>query len=105
MRAPRPARIDGLPVVYVSELPREAQQTLALIERGGPFPYPQDGTIFQNRERILPIKPPGYYREYTVPTPGEDDRGARRLVSGRGGEIFYTADHYSSFVRVIEPDS
>ncbi|MFC1463966.1 MAG: ribonuclease domain-containing protein [Candidatus Brachytrichaceae bacterium NZ_4S206] len=99
----RPARIDGLPVVFVDELPREAQQTLALIRRGGPFPYRQDGTIFQNRERRLPIKPRGYYREYTVRTPGERDRGARRIVMGAGGEIYYTADHYESFVRVIEP--
>ncbi len=98
----RPARIDGLPVVFVDELPREAQQTLALIRQGGPFPYRQDGTIFQNRERRLPIKPRGYYREYTVRTPGERDRGARRLVIGNGGEIYYTADHYESFVRVIK---
>ncbi|MCS6847947.1 MAG: ribonuclease domain-containing protein [Anaerolineae bacterium] len=98
----RPARIDGLPVVFVDELPREAQQTLALIRHGGPFPYRQDGTIFQNRERRLPIKPRGYYREYTVRTPGERDRGARRIVMGAGGEIYYTADHYESFVRVIE---
>ncbi|MFN4294847.1 MAG: ribonuclease domain-containing protein [Thermoflexales bacterium] len=97
----RPARIDGLPVVFVDELPREAQQTLALIRRGGPFPYRQDGTIFQNRERRLPIKPRGYYREYTVRTPGERDRGARRLVVGDGGEIYYTADHYESFARVV----
>lgn len=98
----RPARIDGLTVVFVDELPREAQYTLALIRRGGPFPYRQDGTIFQNRERRLPIKPRGYYREYTVRTPGERDRGARRIVMGAGGEIYYTADHYESFVRVIE---
>lgn len=98
----RPARMDGLPVVFVDELPREALQTLALIQRGGPFPYRQDGTIFQNRERRLPIRPRGYYREYTVRTPGERDRGARRIVAGAGGEIYYTADHYESFVRVIE---
>ncbi len=101
----RPDRMDGLPVVHVDELPREAQQTLALIRRGGPFPHRQDGTIFQNRERRLPIRPRGYYREYTVRTPGESDRGARRIVMGEGGEIYYTytADHYESFVRVIEP--
>jgi ribonuclease T1 len=99
----RPDRIDGLAVVFADELPREAQQTIALIRRGGPFPYRQDGSVFQNRERRLPIKPLGYYREYTVRTPGEDDRGARRIVTGEGGEIYYTADHYDSFVRVIEP--
>ncbi|BCX02392.1 MAG: hypothetical protein KatS3mg053_0330 [Candidatus Roseilinea sp.] len=99
---PRPARMDGLPVVFVDELPHEAQQTLALIRRGGPFPYRQDGMTFQNRERRLPIRPRGYYREYTVRTPGEDDRGARRIVMGAEGEIYYTADHYESFVRVIE---
>lgn len=93
----------GLPRVLLSELPREAQRTIALIKRGGPFPYRQDGTVFQNRERLLPIRPRGYYREYTVPTPGEDDRGARRIVAGQGGEFYYTEDHYESFVRVIEP--
>lgn len=89
--------------MLLSELPREAQRTIALIKRGGPFPYRQDGTVFQNRERLLPIRPRGYYREYTVPTPGEDDRGARRIVAGQGGEFYYTEDHYESFVRVIEP--
>lgn len=100
---PRPPRIDGMRAVYADELPREAQRTLVLIARGGPFPYSKDGSVFQNRERLLPNKPRGYYSEYTVPTPGEDDRGARRLVVGRGGEVYYTADHYDSFVRVITP--
>lgn len=94
--------MDGLRVVYVNELPREAQRTIALIEQDGPFPFEKDGSVFQNRERILPNKPRGYYREYTVITPGEDDRGARRIVAGRGGELYYTADHYDSFVRVLE---
>jgi ribonuclease T1 len=98
----RPAPMDGLQVVYVDELPREAQRTIALIAHGGPFPFEKDGAVFQNRERLLPSKPQGYYREYTVVTPGEDDRGARRIVAGRGGELYYTADHYDSFVRVIE---
>lgn len=93
----------GLPRVSLSELPREAQRTIALIKRGGPFPYRRDGTVFQNRERLLPIRPRGYYREYTVPTPGEDDRGARRIVAGQGGEFYYTEDHYESFVQVVEP--
>ena len=85
-------------------LPPEAIETLALIQRGGPFPYRKDGTTFQNRERLLPAKPRGYYREYTVPTPGARDRGARRIVAGGNPpEVFYyTADHYSSF-RQIEP--
>lgn len=85
-------------------LPPEAIETLALIQRGGPFPYRKDGTTFQNRERLLPAKPRGYYREYTVPTPGSRDRGARRIVAGGNPpEVFYyTADHYSSF-RQIEP--
>ena len=85
-------------------LPPEAIETLALIQRGGPFPYRKDGTTFQNRERLLPTKPRGYYREYTVPTPGARDRGARRIVAGDNPpEVFYyTADHYSSF-RQIEP--
>ena len=85
-------------------LPPEALATLALIQRGGPFPYRKDGTTFQNRERLLPAKPRGFYREYTVPTPGSRDRGARRIVAGGNPpEVFYyTADHYSSF-RQIEP--
>lgn len=85
-------------------LPPEAIETLALIQRGGPFPYRKDGTTFQNRERLLPARPRGYYREYTVPTPGARDRGARRIVAGGNPpEVFYyTADHYSSF-RQIEP--
>ena len=85
-------------------LPPEAIETLALIQRGGPFPYRKDGTTFQNRERLLPAKPRGYYREYTVPTPGARDRGARRIVAGGNPpEVFYyTAEHYSSF-RQIEP--
>lgn len=85
-------------------LPPEALQTLALIERGGPFPYRKDGTVFQNRERLLPARARGYYREYTVPTPGARDRGARRIVTGGDPpEVFYyTDDHYSSF-RAIEP--
>ena len=85
-------------------LPPEAIETLALIQRGGPFPYRKDGTTFQNRERLLPTKPRDYYREYTVPTPGARDRGARRIVAGGNPpEVFYyTADHYSSF-RQIEP--
>jgi ribonuclease T1 len=76
---------------------------LALIKQGGPFPYPEkDGSIFGNRERLLPQKPKDYYREYTVKTPDSGDRGARRIVAGRGGEYYYTGDHYRSFRRVLE---
>ncbi|GIV70322.1 ribonuclease domain-containing protein [Caldilinea sp.] len=98
-----PERIDGLPVITLDELPPEALDTLALIERGGPFPFRQDGTIFQNRERRLPLKPAGYYREYTVITPGASTRGARRIVAGAGGELYYTDDHYASFRRIWKP--
>lgn len=78
--------------------------TLRLVESGGPFPHEQDGDTFQNREGLLPEQPQGYYREYTVETPGSDDRGARRLVIGEGGETYYTSDHYESFVRIDPED-
>lgn len=81
-----------------SALPPEAHDTLDLIEAGGPYPYPQDGTVFQNREGLLPAQSSGYYHEYTVETPGSDDRGARRIVTGEPEqEDYYTADHYESF--------
>lgn len=93
--------IADVPSISLSKLPPEAKQTLSLVDRGGPFPYPEkDGSIFYNRERLLPSKPNGYYREYTIPTPGRRDRGARRFVIGRQGEIYYTSDHYRSFYRV-----
>ena len=87
---------------YPSFLPPEAITTLELIERGGPFPYDRDGTVFQNRERRLPDQPRGFYREYTVETPGSPDRGARRIVTGGNppGVYYYTDDHYRSFRRV-----
>ena len=88
--------------IPAAKLPKEARETLALIRAGGPFPYPQDGRTFQNREKLLPQQARGYYREYTVKTPGARDRGARRIVSGKGGEFYYTADHYRSFKRIIE---
>ena len=99
-----PQAAQGLLQPSHAGLPPEAIETLALIQRGGPFPYRKDGTTFQNRERLLPTKPRGYYREYTVPTPGSRDRGARRIVSGGNPpEVFYyTADHYRSF-REIAP--
>jgi ribonuclease T1 len=86
-------------------LPAEAQQTLRLIAAGGPFPYDRDGSHFQNREGRLPTQPPGYYREYTVRTPGSPDRGARRIVSGGNPpvEFYYTDDHYRSFRRIEVP--
>jgi ribonuclease T1 len=86
--------------VTPAELPPEARRTLELIKSGGPYPYRQDGTTFGNRERRLPQHEHGYYREFTVPTPGAKDRGARRIVAGKGGEYYYTADHYGSFRRV-----
>ncbi|MBA2390859.1 MAG: ribonuclease N [Geodermatophilaceae bacterium] len=94
---------SGLSVVAVAELPAEVRTTLELIERDGSFPYERDGAVFGNREELLPDQQVGYYREYTVPTPGEGDRGARRLVTGRDGEVYYSADHYESFVRVLDP--
>jgi ribonuclease T1 len=90
----------ALPEVRLEQLPPEAARTLALIERGGPFPYRRDGAVFGNRERRLPAREQGYYREYTVPTPGAKDRGARRIVAGRGSEYYYTDDHYDSFRRI-----
>ena len=92
--------MSGLPTVPLQELPKEAVATVALIDAGGPFPYDKDGTVFGNLEGILPKQPRGYYREYTVPTPGSRDRGARRLVAGRDGDLYYTADHYESFRQV-----
>jgi ribonuclease T1 len=83
-------------------LPPEARATLLLIRSGGPFPYARDGANFHNREGLLPRRPRGYYREYTVRTPGARDRGARRIVAGRGGEFFYTPDHYRTFTRIRE---
>lgn len=83
--------------VNLSQLPKEATDTVNLIKKGGPYPYPQDNTVFSNRENILPKCEKGYYHEFTVKTPGSDDRGARRIVTGSKGEHFYTGDHYKSF--------
>ena len=99
---PAPANPSGLPEVKASELPAEARQTLALIARGGPYPYTRDGVTFGNFERILPRKSSGYYKEYTVRTRGESDRGARRIVAGQAGDKYYTPDHYNSFTFIIE---
>jgi ribonuclease T1 len=88
--------------VRVGQLPIEARATLERIKAGGPFPYPQDGRVFSNREKLLPAQKRGYYREYTVRTPGVRDRGPRRIVAGASGEYFYTEDHYRSFRRILE---
>jgi ribonuclease T1 len=100
----------AFPEVRLHELPPEALRTLALIKRGGPFPYGKDGSVFGNREGRLPSRPRGYYTEYTVPTPQLRDRGPRRIVAGSGserdpatsGEYFYTDDHYNTFRRIRE---
>ena len=92
----------GLPVIVVAELPAEARDTLQAIKRGGPFAYERDGVVFRNYERILPRQPRGYYREYTVRTPGARHRGARRIVCGPLPECYYSADHYQTFKRIRE---
>jgi ribonuclease T1 len=100
------ARGEARPViaeVALASLPPEARETFDLIKRGGPYPYPRDGVVFGNYERLLPQHDRGYYREYTVPTPGASNRGARRLIAGGNGvDFYYTADHYRSFKRVRE---
>jgi len=88
--------------IAANSLPPEARQTIALIKAGGPFPYSRDGVVFNNREGQLPKKARGYYHEYTVKTPGARDRGARRIITGRDAELYYTDDHYRTFKRVIE---
>ncbi len=95
-----------LPPVALVTLPAQAKSTHQLIFNGGPFPYDKDGTVFGNRERLLPIKQRGHYREYTVKTPGARNRGARRIVCGgqpptQPEVCFYTADHYASFSRIV----
>ncbi|MGN6111563.1 MAG: ribonuclease domain-containing protein [Luteimonas sp.] len=99
--AARPSQRDA------AFLPPQALDTLALIESGGPFPYRQDGATFQNREHRLPARESGYYREYTVETPGSPDRGARRIIAGGDppAEFFYTDDHYDSFRRFTDAGS
>ncbi len=94
--------------IAVAALPGEAHATLALVKAGGPFAYARDGSVFSNREKMLPARQRGYYREYTVQTPGARDRGARRIVAGASdgvrtsGEYYYTDDHYNSFRRIRE---
>lgn len=91
---------SGLPVVALADLPPEAAETVDLIDAGGPYPHDQDDGTFFNREELLPDAPEGFYREYTVETPGSDDRGARRIVAGDDGSLWWTDDHYSSFARI-----
>ncbi len=91
---------DEVGTVALAGLPAEAQRTVELVLRGGPFPYRRDGVTFENRERRLPPRGRGHYREYTVPTPGRRDRGARRLVVGAGRDFYYSDDHYRTFRRV-----
>lgn len=91
-------RVDQARRVDVEQV--QIKATLDLIARGGPFPHRQDGSTFQNREGHLPAKPRGYYREYTVPTPGAGNRGARRIVRGQDGDTWYTRDHYKTFIRL-----
>lgn len=92
--------LRALPVRALSQLPPQVAQVWQLIQDGGPFQYRQDGAVFGNREGRLPPRPSGFYREYTVPTPGEHDRGPRRLVTGGTAELYYTGNHYASFVAV-----
>lgn len=107
----RESRLDnGVPAIQAAALPGEARETLVLIKRGGPFPYRKDGSVFGNYEKRLPERPRGHYREYTVPTPGARDRGARRIVAGKGAtgdirtscEYYYTDNHYRSFRKIRE---
>ena len=101
-----PSHDGSMPSISVAELPPQGRSTYALIHDGGPFPYDKDGTVFGNRERILPAQQRGYYREYTVKTPGARNRGARRIVCGGKSRVpdacYYTSDHYASFRRIVE---
>jgi ribonuclease T1 len=92
----------SIATVHVTELSREARETIALIRKGGPYPYRKDGAVFGNFERRLPLHERGYYREFTVPSPGSRDRGARRIILGKAGELYYTDDHYETFRLVRE---
>ena len=100
--AQAPSNPSSLPTVKESALPAEAQSTLRLIAQGGPYPYSRDGINFGNFEGALPKKSGGYYKEYTVPTPGSKDRGARRIIVGSAHEKYYTADHYATFRFILE---
>jgi ribonuclease T1 len=92
----------AVPEIAIGEMPAQARETIALIRKGGPYPYERDGVVFGNFEKRLPLQARGYYREYTVRTPGAKNRGARRIVAGKSGELYYTEDHYKSFKRIRE---
>lgn len=97
-----PQRIQmALADIAVKDLPAEARDTLRLIETRGPYPFDRDGIVFGNFEKRLPIKERGYYHEFTVRTPGVKHRGERRIVTGKGGEKYYSADHYKTFKRIV----
>jgi ribonuclease T1 len=107
VHAKPPDEAASLATVLVTELPREAQETYRTIRKGGPFPYEKDGTVFGNRERLLPRQDRGFYREYTVRTPGERNRGARRIVCGgpvpaEPKACYYTQDHYAIFRMMVD---
>ena len=93
--------MGAIPEVEASALPPEVKTTIYLISIGGPYPHSKDGIVFKNLEKLLPLQPRGYYKEYTVATPGATDRGSRRLITGQNGEIYYTADHYNTFQSII----
>jgi ribonuclease T1 len=88
--------------VRLKDLPADARHTVELIRKSGPFPHERDGAVFGNREKRLPARERGWYREYTVKTPGERTRGARRIVAGRDGTLYYSDDHYRSFRRILD---
>ncbi len=100
-QVPTHAPPSDLPSVRLDELPPEAASTVDLIDSGGPFPFRQDGATFENREGLLPDRPEGHYREYTVPRPGNQGRGSVRIVAGADGELYWTADHYDSFAWIV----
>ncbi len=98
----QPLAPPEIAAIEAAQLPKEARATIALIRKGGPHPYAKDGAVFGNREGQLPRQAHGYYKEYTVKTPGERTRGARRIITGATGELYYTDDHYNHFRRIRE---
>jgi ribonuclease T1 len=105
LRSVLPTPPPGMPTVALSSLPNQAQEVVEGIQHGGGLKYRQDGTVFTNREGRLPVKPHGYYREYTVATPGLIDRGPRRIITGQDGELYYTPDHYRTFQWIVREGS
>lgn len=102
IRAASRSSAPSIPRIRNRNLPQQARETQNLIKKGGPFPYDRDGAEFMNREGKLPAKPNGHYREYTVPSPGKPNRGARRIVAGKDGEMYYTDDHYNTFQHIVD---